>query len=524
MKTKKKVVCILTAGKGSRMGPLGTVLNKSLFVYKKKAIITHIIDKFSKKNTKFIIGIGFNGDQVKSFLKISHPENDFTFVKIKKYQGEGSGPGYSLFCCRKYLQQPFYFISCDTIINNKIPSNVKDNWLGVNKFNIKQNSKYCNLDIHRNKVKGIIDKKQVSKKNFRQFIGLCFIKNFKTFWKSFSNTKYIKKEIQISNGLEKLVLNDKVIKKSFDWLDLGNLESYKQAILKYERYDFSKSNECIYFYKNRIIKFFEDSLIIKNRIKKIKNKHNIFPIIDKKSKNFYSYKFLKGEIFYKNLNEENFLNFLRFSQKRLWIKKNKYPPKIFQKICTIFYKYKTLDRLKNFKKKYPFLEENKKINNKTYPNMVKLLSKIKWSYITKGIQSFIHGDLQFDNVIYDKDKKIFKLIDWRQDFAKSIDVGDLYYDLAKIYGGMLIDYSKIKQNKFQYFENKKYFKYRLPNIKKFKNYEKIFFNMLKKNNYDEKKVKILTGIIFLNMSPLHHYPFDKILYNLARKIIYEETL
>ena len=156
--------------------------------------------------------------------------------------------------------------------------------------------------------------------------------------------------------------------------------------------------------------------------------------------------------------------------------------------------------------------------------MVKLLSKIKWSYITKGIQSFIHGDLQFDNVIYDKDKKIFKLIDWRQDFAKSIDVGDLYYDLAKIYGGMLIDYSKIKQNKFQYFENKKYFKYRLPNIKKFKNYEKIFFNMLKKNNYDEKKVKILTGIIFLNMSPLHHYPFDKILYNLARKIIYEETL
>ena len=58
-------------------------------------------------------------------------------------------------------------------------------------------------------------------------------------------------------------------------------------------------------------------------------------------------------------------------------------------------------------------------------------------------------------VIYDKDK-IFKLIDWRQDFAKSIDVGDLYYDLAKIYGGMLIDYSKIKQNKFQYFENKKY--------------------------------------------------------------------
>ena len=104
MKTKKKVVCILTAGIGSRMGSLGKVLNKSLFVFKKKAIISNIINKFPTKDTKFVIGLGYKGNQVKSFLKIAHPQNQFVFVKIKKFQGSGSGPGYSLQCCKKHLQ------------------------------------------------------------------------------------------------------------------------------------------------------------------------------------------------------------------------------------------------------------------------------------------------------------------------------------------------------------------------------------------------------------------------------------
>ena len=68
-----------------------------------------------------------------------------------------------------------------------------------------------------------------------------------------------------------------------------------------------------------------------------------------------------------------------------------------------------------------------------------------------GIPVFIHGDLQFDNIIFGGK---FSLIDWRQDFAGSF-YGDKYYDLAKLYGGMLINYDRIKQNKMSYFENKK---------------------------------------------------------------------
>ena len=43
----KNLVCILTAGVGSRMGKLSDELNKALFVFKDKAIISHIINHYS---------------------------------------------------------------------------------------------------------------------------------------------------------------------------------------------------------------------------------------------------------------------------------------------------------------------------------------------------------------------------------------------------------------------------------------------------------------------------------------------
>ncbi len=524
MKTKKNVVCILTAGIGSRMGPLGKVLNKSLFVFKKKAIISNIIDKFPIKETKFVIGLGYKGNQVKSFLKIAHPKNKFVFVKIKKFQGIGSGPGHSLLCCKKYLQKPFYFISCDTIVSNKIPLNLNYNWIGSNKFFIRNNKNYCNLKIYKNKIIKIFDKQNVKDESYRQFIGLCYIKSYKFFWKGLSKNKLIKKEIQISNGLKSLIDKDIIYKKKFDWIDLGNLINFKDALLKYEKYDFSKSNECIYFYKDRVIKFFADSNIIKNRVKKVRNKKNIFPKIDILTKEFYSYKYFKGDIFYNNLSRNRFKKFLEFSQNKLWLRKKIYNKKIFMKICNSFYRSKTIIRFKDFKKKYSNFNAKKKINNKYYPDIKYLLLKLDWDKINDGIQSYIHGDLQFDNVIYNKNKKTFRLIDWRQDFGKSIKIGDLYYDFAKIYGGMLIDYSKIKLNKFKYYEKGKNIYFNLPRIKNFKLYEKIFFKMINDKKMDVKKVKVLTGLIFLNMSPLHNYPFDKVLYNFSRKILYEEIL
>ena len=44
----------------------------------------------------------------------------------------------------------------------------------------------------------------------------------------------------------------------------------------------------------------------------------------------------------------------------------------------------------------------------------------------------------------------FRILDWRQDFAGLIEYGDIYYDLAKLYGGMNLSYQAIKDNKFSF--------------------------------------------------------------------------
>ena len=44
-----RFVCILTAGKGTRMGSYASYLNKAILPIKEKAVISHIIEKFPKK-------------------------------------------------------------------------------------------------------------------------------------------------------------------------------------------------------------------------------------------------------------------------------------------------------------------------------------------------------------------------------------------------------------------------------------------------------------------------------------------
>ena len=55
------------------------------------------------------------------------------------------------------------------------------------------------------------------------------------------------------------------------------------------------------------------------------------------------------------------------------------------------------------------------------------------------------------------------------------------------------------------------------------NCEKILYKWIINNNYDLRKVKIITSLIFLNISPLHHYPYSLLLYYLGKELLYKLT-
>ncbi len=512
-----KTVCILTAGIGKRLGIYSKIINKSLLPIKKKAIISYIIENFPK-DTHFIIAVGHFKNQVIDYLKLFHSDRKFKFVSIKDYKSDKSGPGLSLLKCKKYLNKPFYFVSCDTLFNKKIDNLENENWMGINYLSISNNKDYCNLKLKKGFVEKIHDKIQCSK-DFKQFIGLSYIYDFKIFWEGIKKSKKIKNEYQVSSGFQNILKYKKIKAKKFNWEDVGTLKNYKSLITKYEKYDFSKENEFIYINKTKVIKFFNDkdkkNILIERSIK-----NNIFPKIKEKKGNFFTYNYIKGNTFYNIKNPIKFIKLLNFLEKKFWEQPNK---KIdLRKNCKKFYYTKTKSRINEFFKKYPSYENHiKYVNSFKLPTIKYLLSKINWSELYHSINVKFHGDLQFDNII--NYKKKFYLIDWRTDFGGQQNYGDLYYDLAKIHGGILINYNLIKKNKFTYKEKKNKCYFKTITMKKIMKKHLITFEKyLKKNNLNFKKIKILTGLIYLNMAPLHKPNFDKILFNYGKKIIYDQ--
>ena len=121
-------VVIPTAGIGSRLEKLTKYFNKSLVSVSNRPILSHLIEKFPK-SCDFVIALGYKGQLVRDFLLLAYPKRTFHFVNVNPYEGKGSGLGYSLLCCKKYLQEPFVFISCDTLVKEPI-SKPEYDWMG----------------------------------------------------------------------------------------------------------------------------------------------------------------------------------------------------------------------------------------------------------------------------------------------------------------------------------------------------------------------------------------------------------
>ncbi|MDB3947542.1 hypothetical protein N9404_05555, partial [Candidatus Pelagibacter sp.] len=120
----------------------------------------------------------------------------------------------------------------------------------------------------------------------------------------------------------------------------------------------------------------------------------------------------------------------------------------------------------------------------------------------------------FENILLNKNK--ITLLDWREDFSGINDYGDLYYDLAKINHGLIIDHNVIRLSKFKINFDDKKVKLNFYQSKINKDCQKVLYNFIKKNNLSLYKVEILTSLIFLNIAGLHHYPYSIFLYYLGK--------
>lgn len=509
-------VCILTAGKGSRMGPLADTINKALLPLKGKAIISHIIDSFPA-DAAFVIATGHHSRQVRDYLAIAHPHLAVNFVDVDRYEGLGTGPGYSLLCCYHHLQRPFYFVSCDTLFKWDEPAfpAMNTNWIGIAPIAKENQLAYCNVAIDTNqRVNSIHDKEAVNGQSYA-FTGLMYIFDYKCFWDGLIQKKLVKDELQVSNGLMALVKQDKLYAIQINWTDVGDYEKYRFQTTLTGEYDFSKTDEFLYLVNKKVIKFFYDSNIVSSRIKKAAIKTHVFPSIDYSGKQFYSYHYISGQTLYAFNSVDIFKKLLQWLDKEVWtavpVEKQH-----LRDLCEEFYKTKTTARLLAFEKKYNNKFSPSRVNGIAVLTAKEIMKRLPWEELYEGIPTFMHGDLQFDNILYDKENNKFILLDWRQDFVGEVAYGDLYYDLAKLLGGIIINYDYIKAGLFHVKLQDDHISIDFAHRYLGDSYKKILEEFINRKNLSFRRVNLLVGLIYLNMSPLHHPPFDQLLHSLAR--------
>jgi NDP-sugar pyrophosphorylase family protein len=525
MKKTKYKVCILAAGAGSQMDHLSDHVNRGILPVNNKAVISYMIEKFPKE-TEFVVAIGHKKESVTDYLKLAYPERRFTFVEIKNFAGPGTGPGASLLSCKKHLQCPFIFSTSDTIVTEDVPL-PDHNWMGI--APVHETEPYCTVKIRNNSVYQIDDK--VRTDNHFAFIGLAGVNDYKTFFKALeSDTESVAGELQVSTGLKALI-EKRLVPMGFTWFDTGALENYIETNKNFSgegKFDFSKSNEFLYFVNGRVMKFFADrSITDKRHTRSKKALKGLTPNIEAKSGHFYSYRKVEGQTMYSVLNAKVTGEFLEWAKANLWkkLKLSKAERKRFDEAAHRFYKEKTEERVRAFQEKSEEAKKAARVNGQKLPSAEELLSKVDWSHIAAGEPTNFHGDLQFDNVLvregYKKPKDQFVLLDWRHDFGGMVEAGDLYYDLAKLYGGMILSYPLIKEGMFHFGASGSdaHYHYFVKNdiLEARERYEEF----LSENGFDLKKIKILTSIIFLNMAPLHNEPFDKMLYHMGRKMLHK---
>ena len=194
------------------------------------------------------------------------------------------------------------------------------------------------------------------------------------------------------------------------------------------------------------------------------------------------------------------------------------------KSCLKFYKDKTNSRIDEYFKRFNNSDSDKEVINGTkVPSIKSLLDSIEWGWISDGVSVRFHGDLHFENILINEtvDGIPFSLLDWRQNFNGEYEYGDIYYDLAKLYHGLIISHDFINQNFYNYTREMNYVYYDFHRKNTNIECERILEKYVKERELDWSKVKIITALIFLNIAGLHHYPYCHLLFYLGKNLLYK---
>ena len=488
-------------------------------------IFRTINNLISKDYSKISIAVGYKKEKIMKVLKKKYNDQiNFEFIDIDQKLAAGNSIIESV---KKTKEKHLLVILGFTVIERKTLQNKnfkKDFVLSTSNF--LNSKKWCVVKVKEKKIEAIYEKEKgiEASSNFQALIGVYFFKDVNILKKIIKNN-HNKNKIQISELLNEYKKNKPIsVIKTEDWFDAGQKNNYfksKKNMFPSRFFNFISLDE-----KNGIVtKKSIDKNKLKSEIswyklipKKIKLKTPKIILINQKEPSItmeYVQLPTLSEIWlYSEINSKNGIKMLKeiekivdeFRMEKHNVSKNDY----FQ-----IYIKKTDKRInellrKNSKFKKIFNENEIIINNKIYKNWKNIRKEVivlSESLFNKNDNCLIHGDLCFSNILYDLKNNQHKLIDPRGKWGTSI-FGDIKYDVAKIRHSLIGGYDSINNGLFsiKYEKNEINFDVYKPNA-----YKEVSKRMdlwiSKKWNLNE--VKLIEGLLFMSMLPLHQNNFEK---------------
>jgi NDP-sugar pyrophosphorylase family protein len=278
-------VLLTTSGLGSRLGNLTKFTNKSLVRVGDKAVISHIIETYPK-DVEFVVTLGHYGSHVKQYIALAHSDRNIQFVEVDNYMGEGSSLLYSISLCEEYLQSPFIFHACDTILPKNYIDNINfsTNWsIGGDGGN---SQSYRTINCVNGKIASINEK---GEQNFDfVYVGVSGIQQYEVFWNACRSVLQTVNTSDLSDCHIIRKMNDFTVVNLDEWYDIGNIDSLKRTRSKIKGavHVLDKEDENTFVFDDFVIKFFYNKRVCCDRVLRTHSLTGLIPKLIDSKENF----------------------------------------------------------------------------------------------------------------------------------------------------------------------------------------------------------------------------------------------
>ena len=515
-------VLILSAGKiNNELARIFGEIPSGLIPINGKPAIFRIIDKLLAEGIMNIsITVGYKKEIFQEIINEQYKNQcNLDFISTDYERPPGNSIKTSMNQCS---EKKILVILGDTLIDNELNelmSNGKNFVLVSGNFVDSKN--WCVVTKKQEKVDEIFDKKYLdNEKKYYALVG-CYFFNNSTLLKNTLERFSKDDNLEISSIIEKIKEKEEFDSVNVEkWHDVGHLENYfstKQFVLKtryFNTLQFDDQGKSVVKTSTNNEKLIDEI----NWYKSVPNDlQDLIPkVLDSATENnpFVKLEYIKNPTlselwiysefsieFWKTIITDLFAIIQRFMNHKNQVTRQEYDSMYFEKTSNRIYELVKTDSL--FKK--IFDEDFILINNKKFKNWKLLKEKIRERidimYNNKD-NCLIHGDLYFSNILYDTEEKKFKLIDPRGKWGKNVS-GDIKYDLAKIRHSIVGGFDTIINGLYsaKYLEKNR-IEYKIFNSEN----NKIIGDELDRNiekNWKLDEIKIIEGLLFISMLPLH---------------------